>query len=171
MPGDRSGNLPAKTEHLRIALRQKLPGLMDVAVLGLLWAASHQPMRHWGSRLSFLWKRAIFCSLMPLSKTGIPPPKTPNVLGFLPRQKLPVSDGSDWAWPPLGHLRSAPETLALCAFLTMEMSCHSHLGAYEGNFECTSKIQYIKALIPIESYQDRWVWPALASCGPPLICT
>lgn len=40
-----------------------------------------------------------------------------------------------------GHLSSAPETLVPCAFPTLEMHCHSHLGVCGRNSECpcTSK--------------------------------
>ena len=96
--------------------RGHLTGLADH---GMSRAAAHLPLKHWGSVLSFLWKRTILLLQVPMVKTGILP-RNILICKDCSQMKSARTDRSGWPWLPEGWLSSAFETLGLCSFLPNE---------------------------------------------------
>ena len=71
--------------------------LTGPADLGMSRASSHPPLEHWGSVLSFLWKRTIRLSWNPWLKLVLPQ-KLRVYKGFS-KTKVPSADRSGWPWP------------------------------------------------------------------------
>lgn len=102
-------------------------GLTGPADLGMSRAASHLPLKHQGSMLSFLRERTILLQVS-MAKTGIPPPKF-LISKECSQTKPIITVKSDWPWPPEGQLSLAFQTLWLCAFLFKEKNL---LGSFNG---------------------------------------
>ena len=115
---------------------------------GMLRAASHQPLEHWGSDLSFLWK---------LAEIGTPRKMFPINKGYS-QPKAVRRDSSGCPGPPEGCLSSTTQTLGLCPFLTEEEKFPSHLWVNGQNWDSLSKIPSIQGLRPDKSIQDKQVW-------------